>query len=273
MNTIVIKNWKELSEHIPVLEDLAESAAEPNVFYEHWMLIPAMKTLGQAADLRIILIFGPDPVRKTAPPILYGLIPLELTRDLYKVPIRNYSTWKHKYCFLCTPLLRKNYEREVLSEFFTWLNNHEGRRAIMEFKHISGEGPVYQALVDVMNLTAQSSYVWETFNRALFKPLDSSEKYLEAALSGRRRKELRRQQRLLSEKGAVTFSMTDSAEHLSKSLNDFLNLEASGWKGRAQTAFASTELDREFFEAFASAAYSRDRLMMLTMKLDEKPLA
>lgn len=273
MNIVVIKHWKELSAHLSALENLALCAVEPNVFYEHWMLIPAMKTLGATSDLRIVLIFGPDPVRKTAPEILYGLIPLEFKRELYKLPIRNYTSWKHKYCFLCTPLLRKDYEREALAEFFRWLDHHEGRPAMMQFKHISGEGPVHQALIDVLNTSQRSSYVWEVFNRALFKPAACSEKYIETALSGRRRKEFRRQQRLLSERGSVTFAVADSNAKLSKSINDFLNLEASGWKGKAQTAFASDKTDQEFFEAFTTEAFSRDRLMMLSMNLNENPVA
>lgn len=273
MNLVVIRNWQELSEHCQAIEALTSAAVEPNVFYEHWMLIPAMKELGADVDVRVVLIFGPDPIRKSAPPILYGLIPLELKPNLYKLPIRNYTSWKHRYCFLCTPLLRKNYEREVLTEFFAWLRNHEGQPALMQFKHISGDGPVYQALVDVMNLDGGASYVWETFNRAFLKPRDNGEQYIEAALSGRRRKEIRRQQRLLSEKGEVKVVSAESEANADQWIADFLELEASGWKGKSQTAFASNKADREFFQAFVREAFARGRLMMLAIRLDDKPIA
>lgn len=273
MNLIVIRHWEELSEHIQAIEALVVAAAEPNVFYEHWMLIPAMKTLRAGADVRIVLIFGPDPIRKSAPPILCGLIPLELKPDLYKLPVRNYTSWKYKYCFLCTPLLRKDYEREVLIEFFAWLQNHEGQPPLMQFKHISGEGSVHQALIDVLNGEERAFYIWELFNRALFRPRENSEKYIEAALSGRRRKEIRRQQRLLGEKGELAFVRADSAGDSYHWISDFLKLEASGWKGKSRTAFASNEVDREFFESFALEAFSRGRLMMVAIKLAGKPVA
>src|SRR4051812_4277493 len=55
---------------------LAAAALEPNVFFEPWMLLPAWRAFGQGVDLRVVLVYGPDPIRPQGPAILYGMFPL-----------------------------------------------------------------------------------------------------------------------------------------------------------------------------------------------------
>src|SRR5262249_44920323 len=42
-------------------EDLAATAIQPNVFYEHWMLLPALRAFGAGKDIRVVLVMIDDP--------------------------------------------------------------------------------------------------------------------------------------------------------------------------------------------------------------------
>jgi hypothetical protein len=56
-------------------------------------------------------------------------------------------------------------------------------------------------------------------------------------------------------------------------IDSFLKLEASGWKGREGSAFASSDSTRRFFQEVAAEAFRRQRLMMLALEIDGKPIA
>jgi len=43
---IAVEDFAQLEEHLPAWEDLALAAIEPNVFYESWMLLPALRAYG-----------------------------------------------------------------------------------------------------------------------------------------------------------------------------------------------------------------------------------
>ena len=257
------------AEHVGALECLADHASEPNPFYEPWMLVPALKTQPRGR-LHMVMIWGPDPLLKNAPQVLYGFLPLEEKRNLYNLPVRYYTTWKHNYCFLCTPLVRKGFERETLAGLFEWLETHKNRPAVLQFKYITAEGPVYQALVDVLRERKRAFCVWEVFNRALFKPRESAEHYQAAAFSGIHRKEFRRKQRAL---GEVSFRVASNVEELERAQREFLEIEARGWKGREGTALSSAPEDREFFIEMTREGFARKRVMLLSLYAEDRPIA
>ena len=53
----------------------------------------------------------------------------------------------------------------------------------------------------------------------------------------------------------------------------FIELEASGWKGRAGTAIGCREDDRRFFGEVFAEAFRRERLIVTGLDLAGKPLA
>ena len=53
----VVQRPADFTAHLPAWEELLRHAVEPNVFYEPWMLRPALETLGDSGDLlRVILV-------------------------------------------------------------------------------------------------------------------------------------------------------------------------------------------------------------------------
>lgn len=269
----VVRDPKALAQHIHAWEDLVVNAIEPNVFYEPWMVMPALASLGASCDLQFVLVFAPHPTHRTGSPILCGVFPLERSRRYKKLPIKVLSLWKHLFCFLCTPLVRRGYARQTMAAFFEWLESDAQSAALIEFCYISGDGPFSQLLTDHLNEHGALSTVAESFTRALLKPGQDADEYVRAAISGKHMKDLRRKKSRLSETGKLRFDVLQLDEDPGHWIDKFLQLEASGWKGKEGTAFACDESARAFFVATAKEAFLRGRLMMLAASLDGQPIA
>lgn len=84
---------------------------------------------------------------------------------------------------------------------------------------------------------------------------------------------MRRQERRLSELGRLEYVELEPGGDVEAWIHDFLQLEASGWKGRQGSAFASSEAGRKFFLAVATEAFRRGRLIMLALRLNGRPIA
>jgi hypothetical protein len=174
---------------------------------------------------------------------------------------------------LCTPLLRANVAAACFRTFMEWVRTDERGAPVLELNFVNGDGPFQQLLVQHAYTHECLSFVEESFTRALLRPRNDGDAYLAAALSTGARKEYRRQRKRLGELGrleSVTLASNGDGEAW---LEDFLRLEAAGWKGREHSALASNRVERAFFLQAARAALARGKLMMLALVLDGRPIA
>ncbi len=272
LSVVVVRKTEDLPAHLEAWQGLAEKALEPNVFYEPWMLAAAMEWFGKDTDLYFVFIYAPDPLRPFGEKILCGFFPLELSRRYKQFPVPTFTLWKHLHAFLCTPLIRAEFAERCLATFFDWLESADSPGKLMEFRAVAGDGLVHQLLIDELNRRGNLWFLAERYNRALFKSGDDAPAIVEG-ISGRHKKELRRKQHRLAEQGRVEYATLDADGDVEGWIQEFLQLEASGWKGREGSAFASENCDRKFFEAVIKNAFINRRLMMLALRLDGKAIA
>ncbi len=269
---VVVRSVEELRSHESSWHDLAASALEPNVFYEPWMLLPALEAFG-GKDFWFVLVFTPSSAGCTGVPTLCGLFPLDRQWGYKGMPVRYLTMWRHIYAPLCLPLLRAGHARECLSAFLDWLALGEHGCALLEFPFIPGEGPFHQLLVEDRNEHGRVTYVSDSHTRALIRPAATADSYLQATMSGDRRRNLKRMERHLAEKGRLEYRDLEPGGDVGFWIDAMLRLEAEGWKGREGTALALREPDQKFFRVAATEAFRLGRLMMLGMFLDGRPIA
>jgi CelD/BcsL family acetyltransferase involved in cellulose biosynthesis len=240
---------------------LLADVLEPNVFYEPWMLAAAMANL-PSEDVRVVVIR-----ERTAG--VTGIFPFELARRFRGLPMRSLKSWRHIYCFLCTPLLSAEHARPTLQRLLEWLASSEAPARMIELELYSAGGP-FEALLTA-ELEGERSWrtLSQTYERAAFKPSAA----WETGVSGKHLKELRRLGRRLAESGQCVYRTFVPGENIDPWLEQFLRLEASGWKGREQTALASDGASRGFFSSVARAAVARGALQMLAIEIDGVPIA
>jgi len=273
-SVIEVRDFKKLARLVPAWENLAAAALEPNVFYEHWMLLPALETFGAKQDIRVILVLLHDAHKPLAPPTLAGLFPLEFNHRFGKLNIL--SLWRHVHCFLCTPLIRRDVARECMGALFNWVRSAGVNSPLIQFKWISGDGPFHNILSELSSELGLVSGTTETFTRGLWR--DTSVRDgggLTAARNqaGGQHRTLRRREKRLRERGRVEHVALEPGENVGRWIDDFLRLEAGGWKGRSGSALACSEGGRRYFRQIATAAHDVGRLLMLGINFDGRPIA
>jgi Acetyltransferase (GNAT) domain len=277
MSVVVIDDFTVLEKYVPAWEDLAANAIEPNAFYEPWMLMRAIRTFGAGPRLQFALVLANESARHDGTPLLCGFFPLE-QQDHYqglsrKLPFKTLRLWKHKYCYLCTPLVREGYGQQVIAAFFDWLDAGSHDCSLMEFRFIAGDGLFNGLLMEYFERHIKLHYISMYFMRAMFRPTIDADTYLCAALSAKHRKMIRRQERQLSEIGRLEYDALTPDDDVAVWIEEFLQLEASGWKGRENSAIASDESDQSYFRSIAKEAFRQGRLSMLALRLDGRPIA
>jgi CelD/BcsL family acetyltransferase involved in cellulose biosynthesis len=91
------------------------------------------------------------------------------------------------------------------------------------------------------------------FSRAGFAPHASPEAYLSATFSASERSNLRRRERRLREQGELRFESLAADERIAPWIERFLNLEASGWKGRRGSVLATVPAGGDYFRQLCIA--------------------
>ncbi len=267
MSVLVIEDFDLLEKHIRAWEDLVDECLEPNPFYEPWMLMPALRSFTADKDVRVVLVFASDRGDLK----LCGVFPLEKKARYKGLPVTAFTLWQHIYCGLCNPLIRVGYESECLDAFLDWLTSESGS-ALMEFNLVSGEGPFHELLSECLSRRNSQSVVGDSYTRAMFRPMQSSDAYVRTALNRGHRKDLRRRTRRLSETGLLAYDALEPDGDIDAWIEEYLRLEASGWKGKGG-AFACSDADKDYFAVIAKTAFEKGKLMMLALRLDGKAIA
>jgi CelD/BcsL family acetyltransferase involved in cellulose biosynthesis len=269
---VIARSAEELARHRAALDDLAAAALEANVFYEPILAEAAVRSLGAGRRLELVLVYRADPGAPRRPPQLLAFLPFERVSRYRGVPVAALVSFQHVHCFLCTPLVRRQGAREAVAAVSNWLTGESGV-SVVELRSIAADGPVHQLFVQELDARRRTFWLADWSTRALFEPSPDAERYLRDAISGLALKEVRRKERRLGEQGPLVWRELAPGEDARPWLEDFLRLEASGWKGREGSAIACTDTEREFFLAAASALHARGQLMLLGLFLDGRPLA
>jgi CelD/BcsL family acetyltransferase involved in cellulose biosynthesis len=260
LETEVISDWSRLEALEQEWQDLAAAAIDTNPFYEPWMLLPALRAYSAGARVEVLVASAKgDRGRR----VLCGLFPISWRRGRAEL-------WKHRSCYLATPLLRAGFAPAALRCFFDHL---ERRAGLARLDDVPGEGAFHLHLVDELNRRGWPSLVSSWYTRALFRPARSGDEFLERALNGKRRKELRRLRARLAEQGRLELCELSRGEDPTPWIREFLSMEAAGWKGAEGVAAALHPAERAYIEEMAARAHQRGRLMMMGLRLDGRPIA
>jgi Acetyltransferase (GNAT) domain len=275
IRVLVLERAADLVPHLPAWRALSLEAAEPNVFYEPCVLLPALSAFGGAADLALVLLFGdpPGPPRKNAPSQLWGFFPLVRLAASSEFPLPCFRLWHHEYSYVPVPLVHRAHGARVLAAFFDWLATQRRAPALLSINKLPVGGPFHQLLIDEMARRPMTSFVKSRETRALLAPDCDAETYQARALAGKHRKEARRQRKRLSEMGRLEFVELTAGDDLEVWIAAFLEVEGGGWKGREGTSLGSKQPDTVFFREMATACREAGKLAITAIRLDGRPVA
>lgn len=244
-------------------ERLVARAAEPNPFFEPWYLIPSLHQWGEGVRVKAWFHDGR----------LAGLMPVARAARYYGHPLTHASVWLHANAFCGVPLVAAGLEEAFWEALLAHFDRRAARALFLHLPQMPAEGPVVAALTRVLAHSGRMHYVAAQEARAMLTGETTAAAYLEASMSAKKRKELRRQHNRLAEEGALAFERIEGGEGIAEWTAEFLALEAAGWKGEAGSALASAPDTHALFVAALAGAAAAGRLERLALRLDGRAIA
>lgn len=269
MSVVAVSDTAALRQHWDAMESLSRAVAEPNVFYEPWMIIPAVEAYGQGKTFTFVLVYSENPT-PGGKGILSGFFPFERRRRYARMPANLLLLWEYRHCGVCTPLIRQGHEKACLNALIDWAGSGKGAD-IIEWFQITADGPVFQALLACIEERKLHNQLAKR-ERPIMLPRESSETFLNEALSSNRKRGLRRWERQLGELGTVEYCELDS-NPIDPWIDTFFEMEASGWKGREGVAAILDTNTQGFIRHALKEAHSRGQLLTLAMNVGGEPAA
>jgi Acetyltransferase (GNAT) domain len=262
-----LSGWRETIDRgfVAAWNDLAGHVSEPNIFGESWFLRPALEQFDISGQVKIFTLWDGDQ--------LCGLMPLSTHQRYGRWPLPHVQNWLHHNAFLGTPLVRAGYADDFWRELFATLDNTPGQSLFLHMNGITSGGEIANALEKICTKQRRNYGLVHQTERALLENGVTPQVYYEQAVRPKKRKELRRQKNRLAEEGVLTFARDASDAGLTEWIDEFLNLENRGWKGRNGSALASFESTRALFTEVVTGAANLGKLERLDLRLEGKPMA
>lgn len=241
-------------------QELAESAREPNPFFSPGIAAASILSLGDERE-RIASVDGGGKLLALAP-----VRPMRLGRIAPAIGV-----WTHPYAPLGTPLLDRDDPQTALLHLVGEMARGRGEREILLFPDIAVEGAVAGLIEGLARAGGRPLRRIGIHRRALLTAAPDAAR-LRDRLDRRRRKEFARQWRRLAEQGRLDYRRITETAELEGAALEFLDLEASGWKGRRHSALADHAGSRAFALA-AIAGTPPGAVAIDRLSLDDRPIA
>ena len=242
---------------IAAWRELAARAAEPNPFHEPAFVLPALRHL-PSRRVQLLVVRDGDEWQ--------GVLPVRRAGRWRGIPAPGLGVWRHPYAFFGAPLVARGAETEVVR----LLVEHARRRAggLLALELMPADGPLAAPLAAALD--GVPTVEWDRFERAALRRRPEGG-YVESMLSSRRRRELRRQLAALARTLGGEAVLVDRAGDPA-AVELFLELEASGWKGRGGGAFVAAH-DDDFFRAVLASFAAAGRLQLFALEVGGRTVA
>ena len=260
------RTFGELAPLVPAWRKLAETALEPNVFYEPAFALAAAPVF--AADAGAMLVWSERGPRR-----LLGFFPARIEKRRYGVGLPLLVGLTHPYGPLGVPLVEREAAELVIAAWLAHLAAETELPGLVLLPYLTENG-AFAAVLEPILRRAQIPFAdFDHHQRALLAPSGDRALYVERALSRHRRKELSRQWRRLSEVGAVAFGAAEDAAAVADALEHFFTVEAAGWKGRAGTAAAADDDLRRFVRKAVTGLAAEGKVTIDRLFVDGNAIA
>ncbi|MBD8877351.1 GNAT family N-acetyltransferase [Roseibium polysiphoniae] len=245
--------------HLDAWRKLSVSALDPNPFFGPDFLIPFLENTGRSGVRLFVIRCGRTGDWLMAAP---------MGRRRLGLAVSAASSWATEYGPLGTPLLSVEAPQSVPAAFLA-LTAEKTRLPLIAFHYLPFESATARAIEDTGNWSFRRGPV---SMRASHAAGPEGEAQFAKAFSGKRRKELPRLIRRLSQEGEVRFE-SHSGDDVPRYFESFLQLEASGWKGTRGTALLSHQNTARFAREMIAKLSASGCVRIDTISVSGKPIA
>ncbi len=243
---------------------LAQRAVEPNGYYLPGWERAVSATARGRTDASALRAFDGSSAR------LIGLMPVISLWRASKIPLPALVS-AHPYGTLCSPLIDRDNSIEAATRLLQQARE-AGAHALV-LNDVALDGAAMTSLKQVLKRAGLKPRILSSYIRASLDATQDGETLLREALGARKLKELRRQRHRLEEHGPVAFEIARRSDEIRPALETFLQLEASGWKGKRGTALIQHAGDATFIRRAVPALAETAQCEIVTLRAGPTPLA
>lgn len=248
--------------------DLCRRADAPNLHMAPAAVAAALN-FGIASEDVVVLA-----VQEQGSERLLGLWALRRTRDLQSglaavleaplVPLYEVSS---------TPVLDRKRAGDAALALLSAIVEADDLPKILKLPLLPMQGNVFAAIEAALAATGSSMTTFERWQRPMSipEPGDDAERYLRRALSQGYKKRMQ-QHRQLEKAGTLTYQRHRGTDAVA-ALEEFLRLEAAGWKGRSGTALAALPRHDAYIREIIRNFAANDAARVDLLRLDDEPIA
>lgn len=251
------------------MDQLSNRAMEPNVFFSGRFLAPALPRL-EDRQIRIGMLRDISRGRRRA----RVLLPFSVERPGFSLGAPIIRVWANDFGPLGTPLVDAEDAAQSIDSLLEVLGRPEtDLPQVIVFPDLRINGNFVQLAKAIALSRNLPITVMNPYQRPMLESYDDGPGYLKDSVSTHHRHEMRRQRNQLSAKGALTYQVVRQPREIRARMEEFLALEARGWKGTKRSAMV---LDR-YRAAFAREAITNlsdsDSVRIHTLDLDGRAIA
>lgn len=251
------------------LDFLSNRAMEPNVFFSSRFLAPAMPRL-EDREIRLAIIRDESAGRSR----LRFLLPFSVEKPGFAIGTPIIRAWANPFGPLGTPLVDGENAAETIDHLLDALARDNSQLPyVLVLPDIRLRGPfaqMFKAIAISRNLPVIATNPQQ---RPMLESLQDGETYLKKAIKASHTREMRRQWGLIEKMGAVSYNVARQPQEIRLRMEEFLLLEASGWKGKKRSAMLSDRYRAAFAREAINNLSEIDAARIHTIDFDGKAIA
>jgi CelD/BcsL family acetyltransferase involved in cellulose biosynthesis len=245
--------------------ELEAGALEPNPFFAPQMVLPAARHLEHGQGAQLLVAEDGD--------VLRFLLPVSGSSGLRRLPITGLRPWMHDYCFLGTPLLAAHGDPDrVWAAVIEHLRRHSPAPVLVIPLY-----PAQGAVAAALHRTGLGAGLGIRRSPAASRGFVVRRPEPTYAREWMSRKHLanmaRRRRHLGKALGTEVVTVERASDGFDKAVEQFLELESKGWKGRSRTALSCRPGHDQFFREMTRGFAEQGRLMFLSMEAGSQVVA
>lgn len=251
------------------LDFLSNRAMEPNVFFTGRFLAPAMPRLD---DRQVKLALMRDDNGKRSR--MRFLMPFSIDKPGFSVGPSIIRGWSNDFSPLGTPLIDSEDAAETLDNLFEAFASHQmNLPATLVLPDLRLNGLFAQMAKAVAISRNLPVTVTNSYQRPMLQSTEEGDVYLQNAISSSHMREMRRQWRLLEEKGEVSYNVARQPREIRQRLEEFLTMEAKGWKGKNRSALIFDRYHSPFVREAIANLSEIDAVRIHTIDVNGRAIA
>ncbi|MGE7369723.1 GNAT family N-acetyltransferase [Neorhizobium sp. NPDC001467] len=251
------------------LDFLSNRVMEPNIFFSGRLLAPAMPRV-EDRDVRLALIRDDREGRSR----MRLLMPYSVEKPGFSMGPPIIRVWANPFGPLGTPLLDAEDAAETIDNLLEALGSRQAKLpSVLVLPDLRLNGRFAQLLRAVAISRELPVTVTGQYQRPMLESYLDGDAYLKQAMTAAHLRDMRRQWRLLEQDGAISYNVARQPAEIRRRTEEFLALEAKGWKGRKRTALINDRYRAAFAREAISNLSEADAVRIHTIDIDGRAIA